>query len=813
MEGAECTVLDVLRVLPVDAQAAVFGGAFSRRFAGCRLVCRELRELHDRAIKHVRLRPPVQQLQQQAGLASPLAKFPGCSRLSLEVAGGFGRRSSSLALGANAADAPGGIDPIRAALAGTTLEARLQITILSVRCARGWEIEETDRLRVAEAAAVLLPALAELELRHGDGSHSSHREAGRRPQGGVCGILGPRLPALRRLTLWHATDADLVGLGAVAASWPQLQELALPMPLFIATDRGIRRMRAAMDGLAQLQRLERLTLCSHAFCRGGGPQLLASLLAGHWPPQLRTLVLLGSGHAPVVAEVDFAPTGLCAQGEQQASQASHWEQQAAQGEQQAAQAAGWGMSRIQLHTKWMGAEGSLLVSSLLAAADSLRQLSIPQLLLANPSGSWMLGRDEFKPEAAWPRLLARCARVDVDLLPSPWIPGFYGLCNSQSAAALPAARLMGLPRALELQHGTWLCRGTALGTRVAPAAAAGTATPGTPAHQLPREEELGRLTQKLHLGAAGGGRSTGGAAGGDGGGPMLHLDTAWPGEVLREAVERLWAEAARAGGEEAATAAGGDDAIGAGRSIGSIGSSGHIDGVGRLRPGLLLLRGPLPPGLDLGVHDADWAGWLYAALRSCFAAAGPMGLGQGPSLAYGRWRRLPDSVSSRVRRGRHIAVPAADVLLLNCRSRTDAQALAARVPAAAGGAAAFRAIVLSRDAGRSATRALKSRVFQVLMDMWARSGALGAAGGGAGGGTASGGGGGGGSSSSRTGGAQPPGASRLSEEVLGRLQRLLDLDAGVRQLWSGAELGQGAVDEDDGDEDGGCYGYRSDGSD
>lgn len=60
------------------------------------------------------------------------------------------------------------------------------------------------------------------------------------------------------------------------------------------------------------------------------------------------------------------------------------------------------------------------------------------------------------------------------------------------------------------------------------------------------------------------------------------------------------------------------------------------------------------------------------------------------------------------------------------------------------------------------------------------------------------------------------GASRVTEGVLERLQQLMDLDWGVRELWSEAELEPDTSDlldddyDDDGYDDGYCYSYDGD---
>ena len=297
MEGTH-TVLDVLRALPVDARSAVFGDTFSRRLAGCRLACRELQQFHDSTITHVHLRLPAlqQRQQQQTGLASPVVKFARCSRLEVRAVGVS--------------------DPVSTVLAGSSPAAavRERITHLVVS---GWGYNQH---RVAEAVAAKLPCLEELELLNDGGGSYIYSQGDRRPppQGGICGILGTAgLPALRRLTLSRATSADLEGLGALAAC-PQLRELVLPVPMPPPPQaRGSTDdpTHAALEGLAQLQRLEQLTLgVDSTRFSSTSERFLAKLLSSHRPPQLRGLVLLTENDKAPVLEVGFAPGGTGATG-------------------------------------------------------------------------------------------------------------------------------------------------------------------------------------------------------------------------------------------------------------------------------------------------------------------------------------------------------------------------------------------------------------------------------------------------------------------------------------------------------------------
>eukprot|EP00198_Chlamydomonas_reinhardtii_P008366 XP_001697703.1 predicted protein [Chlamydomonas reinhardtii] len=704
----------------------------------------------------VGLRHAPQRQQQQTGLASPVVKFARCSRLEVRAVGVS--------------------DPVSTVLAGSSPAAavRERITHLVVS---GWGYNQH---RVAEAVAAKLPCLEELELLNDGGGSYIYSQGDRRPppQGGICGILGTAgLPALRRLTLSRATSADLEGLGALAAC-PQLRELVLPVPMPPPPQaRGSTDdpTHAALEGLAQLQRLEQLTLgVDSTRFSSTSERFLAKLLSSHRPPQLRGLVLL--------TENDKAP--------------------------------------------------------------------VLELLISSPGGRWVLERNELEPGAALPRLLARCECVEADNLPSVYDPSMYDT-HSPPAELLSAARMVGLPRALELRHGTLLCRDAVLGAAGATTEPAATATPtatSTAAHPAAAGgRELGLMLQQLGLGSSTGDgqRSGGGAAASGGGGLRLQLDTASPQEVLREAVERLWAQALHASGAAAAAGGGATGATVGGRSGGCEGASGSNDITGggggsgsssdnmeRLTPGLLLLRGKLPRAPErtsyfADLSDAAWADWLEDVLDSCFAAAASVSqlpspaatvARQGPAATAFENEGLTYSVRRRLSRGVHVAAPEAGILLLECRSLADATALAAAmVPPAVGGApAAFSAVAVpvrsSPGSWPSRTAdAIKSGFFQVLTELWSRSGA---AAGATGGGGSAGGGGRRGISSTRSMG--QAGASRVTEGVLERLQQLMDLDWGVRELWSEAELEPDTSDlldddyDDDGYDDGYCYSYDGD---
>ncbi|KAG2449353.1 hypothetical protein HYH02_005508 [Chlamydomonas schloesseri] len=455
------TLLDVLRALPVDARAAIFGEESSRLFAGCRLACHELQQQHDSTITHVRL-------QRRCALGRgpgrgeshlPLSKFSRCSRLSVTASDG----------------APA--DPLFAILEGTTPAARQRITHLTLT--RGpYDWKGYDRRLVVESAAAQLPALEVLELWGGEDrtrlsldmvSSGQHRH----PRHGVCSMMAALLPTsfvcLRVLALDLVTAADLFSVGALAAL-PHLRELSLSnlsLPDFI-TDSSYssnssrqaagqqgggsssdRPPPAALQGLSQLRHLQRLLLRAARELRDlDGQHLLISLLGCCRPPSLDTLTLvdlyddatevrveLGGGCAMLTGRVDGP----------------------------GAAAAGMGRGIGSVHAKmqedrhFASRRAAVLAPALLAAADSLQQRLIPELVLSGER--WQVTPAMCTPEALsrdpLPRLLARCECVDVEWLPD--IPRSRDPAHSTAPkeVSLSLMRMLGLPRYLELEHGGW----------------------------------------------------------------------------------------------------------------------------------------------------------------------------------------------------------------------------------------------------------------------------------------------------------------------------------------------------------------------
>lgn len=90
---------DLLRALSADALELVFGGTFSTKLTGCRLACRDLRDLHDREVTElvVQLSAGAAEDWAQAPPRScpPLGRFPRCTSLRILQAPTIIRRSYS----------------------------------------------------------------------------------------------------------------------------------------------------------------------------------------------------------------------------------------------------------------------------------------------------------------------------------------------------------------------------------------------------------------------------------------------------------------------------------------------------------------------------------------------------------------------------------------------------------------------------------------------------------------------------------------------------------------------------------------------
>ncbi|KAG2428705.1 hypothetical protein HXX76_011410 [Chlamydomonas incerta] len=668
------TLLDLLSVLPDDARGTILGGRFSVTYAGCRLACKALRELHDSSVAHAALFLDDginAAAWQQGQVRSPLSRFPGCASLELHLEG-LGRDNGR---------------QVSLAFVGTTAAVRQQITCLKVGGVK------YDVARVVDALAGRLPALEELELRGFDIRGGAAHKVGR-GQLVLC-TIADFFPRLRRLVLPVPLNTTPPGLGALAAC-AQLRELTLSTPKWSGP---LELMRPLLEGLTQLQQLERLTL--HRFqLDTGDEQLLTQLLTTHRPPNLLSFKL---------TDMDCADQ---------------------------------------------------LARAVLAAADQLQQLTVPELVI----GHLELGSDwrppqYLQPGDPLPRLVARCGEVELCGLQYGWrrpAPGW------DPAPVLAVVRLMGLPGSLDLEHGEAELQATqaqelaSRGAAVGAAEAAGPPAGGPAAPPAPAERrqtrQMTRLQQQQQQQQ--GVRSQ-----------QLQLATATPEQVLLAAVDELAAEAAAQAGRNRGDGGGGSD--------GSEAAGGH----------LVLLRGALP----LREGSMGWEAWTKLAVAHCVQlAVQERARQQLPGRRRGAGGALPaagpPSSARELERCweltdckcEHAAAPAGGALLLGCGTHQRAAELAA---------------LLSGAAGESSV--------QVLADMWARA----QPGGGSGISDACG----GGSSSSSS------NRQVVNEDAL---RQLLVLDYGVGRLWdcatvrmpsraeSGSDSGTDSASDDDDDDDG-----------
>ncbi|PNW70052.1 hypothetical protein CHLRE_17g703650v5 [Chlamydomonas reinhardtii] len=354
---------------------------------------------------------------------------------------------------------PGGADPLSVVLAGTTPEARRRFTHVAVR---GCGFNGPHLL---QALAAQLPSLTVLEVSGGDSKAVTT---------GICSNMpATYLARLQRLDLELQTEADMASVGALAACH-QLRDLKLTAGL---SQQRIPRVSQASgsvlgDALSQLQSLGNLQhLALRCFILDDYGDIPLCVLGSRRPPNLRNLELEISeyrGGEPTLAVV--YERGLVS------SKVAT-----------AAAGGGWGMRRIQLSQGW-GGQLDELAAALLAVADGLRQRIIPELVV---QGTWSLppSSELLEPEAPLPRLLARCAQVEVE--------GELLAYGADSASTLLAAfRLMGLlPHVLWLQHGEWRSReaASAGGAATASAAAATCTSEGAQPDLLASQLQQRRL--------------------------------------------------------------------------------------------------------------------------------------------------------------------------------------------------------------------------------------------------------------------------------------------------------------------------------
>ncbi|KAG2443652.1 hypothetical protein HXX76_002001 [Chlamydomonas incerta] len=722
---------DLLSVLPDEARVRILGGHFTRRNASCRLACTALRELHDSSVAHATLVLDNGNAAawHQGQVQLPLARLTRCASLKLCLVHKGSDRLVSLAF------------------VGATAAARQRITRLTVTAYSEYAF---DVARVVEALAVRLPALEELVLQGRSDDNDDTAGAQARTQLTLCTIV-EFFPRLRRLELPLPRNTAPARLGTLAAC-AQLRELSV---WTAGGDEPCGLTQAALEGLAQLQQLERLTLGSFRFrLRAGDEHLLTQLLTTHRPPNLLNLKLLGDDGS--LLEVDF-------------------ERAAGAGAQPAGRR---GMRYVALGYPSDYPSGypsgptemqctGQLARAVLAAADQLRQPTVPELAV----GRLWLTEGQLpqcvQPGEPLPRLVARCGRVLLGKLVG------WRSWPIASAPLLAVVRLMGLPCSLELVHGWWerhaqahqlTSRGAAVGAaESAGAPAGGPAPPPAPVERrqtrqlaLPQQQQQGAQHQQQGVGPQ-----------------QLQLDTATPEQVLLAAVDQLAAEAAQAGASRGGGGGGGAGAAG-----------GH----------LVLLRGALPP---LDDESMGRPAWMKCAVEHCVRLAVQERAQQKPERSPGGGGALltagPPSSARELERGwelinttrNHVAAPAAGVLLLCCVGNSGSAAeLAALLSGTAGASSADRrgetagsaravtAAVIQADADTpfGADFVLCTRIRKVLTDMWARSQQGGGSGGGSNTGSDAGGDGGGSDNHNVT-----------SEEAL---RQLVELDSGVGRLWA-----------------------------
>ncbi|KAG2443231.1 hypothetical protein HYH02_009304 [Chlamydomonas schloesseri] len=189
---------------------------------------------------------------------------------------------------------------------------------------------------------------------------------------------------------------------------------------------------------------------------------------------------------------------------------------------------GWGIRRVAIgctsRDRWLTVFLSQVAGAVLEAADGLRQRTIPELAIPNLLLLDCEEEDFERPHAATAQLLARCGRVAIGTVPMDLETRDEDEDQSGAEPALVAAavRLLGMPQTFGLLHGHWQCR--------------------TPQAQAPETETDRRVLVHQQPRPLRGPRPAGL--------PPLTLDTATPEQVLREVVERLWADAVAAEEEE-----------------------------------------------------------------------------------------------------------------------------------------------------------------------------------------------------------------------------------------------------------------------
>ncbi|KAG2454666.1 hypothetical protein HYH02_000505 [Chlamydomonas schloesseri] len=809
-EPAPC-LLDVLRMLPPDARtAALGGGTFGRQLAGCRAACRMLRELVEGSTASVRL-------VAGPGAGALLWHFPRCTGLVLDCRGYHEGSAATAAAGSpatpstddaaarGAAAAVSDVERLLLVLTGVSAEARARISAVHVLL--GLLAPPADAAEVLNAVAQQLPCVEVIEVQL-DCKDYWHRLLPLACSLEAAAVTADALPRLQRLALpMHVSCRLPANAPGALATWP-LRELSLCCSC---------SAESALGALAALPHLELLSLRSlgrlfDAGGRGGGvaggggvgiaaggggggdtaaaavtsqgEHRLVQLLGARRPPHIRELTLELSNTLRLDASYAQGLGGTTA-AQQQPSRARQLRGPAAQD-------GGWGFSSLRLKGSYI-ADVNQVARVVLAAAASLRQRSIPALAVTSlmtfrmpgPGGRLAGGRAPLGD--LW-RLAASSGRVELhQLWVISWASG-YGPDD-----VVDVMRVLGLPRRLlwlvnRSLHLPLLPHGGGTRHEQTPSlypesATASCAAAGSPLRRCCQPPSPPPPSQ------------------------ALDLDTARPAEVLREAVDRLWAAVAATATAAAAAARTAERLPPAGVA-GGVGASG-----GRPTPGVVLLRGALPPTPRDPTDGEQWGTWLGAVLHE----------GSSGRLPGGRAGAAAAGVSY------FVAVPAAGAVLLTTESWAAAAALAGALcpPSAAaaspgGGAAAVQesearghprwcetplaVATVPEDAlvwwSSPPTRFL-STAHEVLHELWESAGREGAAGSvGVSGGVAAGAGAGGGGSRAASVGARPAAAygdgarggaaaaataagTASPDEaavLLARLHKLMVLDCGMMQM-------------------------------
>ncbi|KAG2438877.1 hypothetical protein HYH02_010675 [Chlamydomonas schloesseri] len=783
----------------------------------------------------------------RASPVSPLDKFPHCTSLSIRVA----------------LDCD---DSVGLALIGVSPVARQRITRLAVVGTINPLLNQPyqlDPVRIVQSVAALLPALEDLEF---SGLYWKSSAGHKARHALLFNTIASAHTRLRSLTLPLPHNGYLHRLGALGAV--PLRRLVLQPGVDAST--SVLLTQGLLDDLTQLQQLEELTVHVGGECPLDSRGCLGSLLGSRRPPNVRSIHLTAGRSRQPAVEVSYGAGGAPAAGG--SSAACKGVPTAGAG----AKALTGGQGPISsvavrvdrdVGATWLP-RAEDWAGTILAAAHSLEQRSIPEIVFDTVCVDDMLGAGSL-PRLA-PRLAAllmRCERVELRRL------------RLAAAAAAPGVTgallrlLRALPRRIELHHGEWNDiavaaphpgqqqqqqqqqqshndeNDAASGDGAAAVAAAdpsvSVATTGAgpkkrkavrgSMYTASKRRELQRKKQEQQQARA-----------------ELGLATATAEDVLRQAVDRLWALAAAGAGA-------GEGSAGAGPGGSSRSSSSSGGGEGSTGGGsscIVVLKGKLPAAPKFAGSYLEWSHWGETALdallgstaqpprpprqpavrpphkRSVGAAGKPITVAAAKAAARAAEQAAAYTAARKVAQAatrcrqlllpthhmprQPVAVPSAGLLLVECNTPADASALVALVSQAQADAVAAGAH-MARGGGRLGPRVtaalvpppsglrsspsckdvLQASAFEVLRDFWARSTPLAD-----GGSSCSGGSGAAGSSVNAAGRSAARGSAATSvltaagaaapvpaatappsDELLGRLEKLMALDEGVTKLW------------------------------